>query len=249
MIKHFNRKGNAAIFAVIIILIVVVGGALAFVIFGTGSQESRRSTYSGNGLSLGESKVIEKAKTSEVVQTNTYDEVDTEFDYFNHYDDEDEDEDDDSEENEDEPVNCADDFNCFISASEDCEMAEVEHTTTIDFLGLLITTVNYLELRGFEEGKCVYYQRAVDQEIVYSEELVAQMLESGMTQEEIDLQLQESNDAADMVEGLDGSCRFEQEDLTNMLKRWSSQEFSTDDFNVAECDEDFFGWTEVTPED
>ena len=42
------------------------------------------------------------------------------------------------------------------------------------------------------------------------------------------------------LEGRDGTCKFNTNDLTEMLTRWKQGTFSTEDWNVAECQGAYF---------
>ena len=62
------------------------------------------------------------------------------------------------------------------------------------------------------------------------------MIDSGLTQEEIDQQEQVANEAAQEAVGNERTCKFDNEDLTAMLNRWKQGTFSSVDFDVAECE-------------
>ena len=130
-------------------------------------------------------------------------------------------------------------FNCFINASENCEPSKLLNTVSVEIFGMLSTSTTYVELRGVEAGKCIYYQRTESNSVEFTDMMVQQMLDSGATQEEIDQQEQTANDSAQQTVGLEKTCKFNTEDLTAMLNRWEEGSFSTEDWNVAECEGDY----------
>jgi len=130
-------------------------------------------------------------------------------------------------------------FDCFIDASENCEPAKLLNTITIEIFGMLSTSTAYMELKGMESNKCIYYQRTENNSVEFTDELIQQMLDGGATQEEIDQQEQTANDSAQQTVGLEKTCKFNQEDLTNMLNNWKEGSFSTEDWDVAECEGDY----------
>lgn len=141
---------------------------------------------------------------------------------------------------EEESTDCGTDFDCFIAASEDCSLASVTHEVTIDLFGMDLTTTSYYEIQGMDQDDCLFYIRTEEQHIEFSDDLVQSLLDSGYTEEEISQEEDDSNDAADLVEGKDGTCRFDTADLTDMLTRWQEGSFSSDDWDVAECEGTFF---------
>ncbi|GAG35573.1 unnamed protein product, partial [marine sediment metagenome] len=50
-------------------------------------------------------------------------------------------------------------FDCFIEASENCYPATLLNTLTIEFFGMVTSSTTFMELKGIELGKCIYYQR------------------------------------------------------------------------------------------
>lgn len=129
-------------------------------------------------------------------------------------------------------------FDCFIEASETCNPAKLLHTLTMEIF-VLSTSTTYMELQGIESDKCVYYQRLESNSVEFTDAMVQQMLDSGLTQEEIDQQEQTANDSAQELIGSERTCKFEQEDLTGMLNRWSQGSISTEDWDVAICEGDY----------
>lgn len=131
---------------------------------------------------------------------------------------------------------CLENFDCFIQESKSCKTSKLKYTTQpIDIRGVLQTTTNFYEIKGLENGKCVLYIQTLKIDLKFSDNLTRQMSASGNTQEQITQQEQTSNQEADKLEGLDGTCKFNTNDLTALLNKWKIGTFSTDDFKVAEC--------------
>lgn len=128
-------------------------------------------------------------------------------------------------------------FDCFIEASEDCDPAKLSYTASVELFGMMSTATTHMELKGMEDDKCIYYQRTESSSVEFTDELVQQMLDSGLTQEEIDQQEQISNEAAQETAGMEKTCKFDTDDLTDILERWKQGSFSTEDWDVAECED------------
>ena len=126
-------------------------------------------------------------------------------------------------------------FDCFIDASENCELAKLLNTATVDVTGMITTATTYMELKGIESNKCIYYQRTESVSIEFTDVLVQQMLGSGYTQEQINQQEQTANNNVQQSVGLQQTCKFNQVDLTAMLNRWKVGNSSTGDWSVAQC--------------
>ena len=136
---------------------------------------------------------------------------------------------------EDDIADCKTDFDCFIKASKGCNQAKMTHTSTVNIFGMIQTTTSFFEIKGIEEDKCIFYIRNEKNDLKFSDEIIQQMLANGITQEQIQEQEQEANKNADLAEGIDGTCRFNTNDLTLTLNKWKMGEFSTDDYSIAEC--------------
>lgn len=134
-------------------------------------------------------------------------------------------------------VDCGTDLDCFIQASQNCDLAKVTHTATFNIFGMEQTTISSFELKGIESDKCIFYLKTESVDVKYADELVQQMLTSGSTEEQIQEQEQEANERADTSEGLDRTCKFNKDDLTSMLNKWKIGTFSTEDWDVAECED------------
>ena len=140
------------------------------------------------------------------------------------------------------PIECGIDFDCFIVASEDCSRSNVTHTSTLNLsiFGILQTSTSYFELMGIELKKCVFYQRVESINVTFTDEMLQLLLSQNATQEEIDQAIQQANDEADIMEGKDGTCRFDTDDLTAMFNRWKEGTYSSSDYENATCEGDLF---------
>lgn len=111
-------------------------------------------------------------------------------------------------------------FDCFIEASQNCEPSKLLNTLSVDIFGMLSTSTTYMELKGMESNKCIYYQRTENNSVGFTDAMVQKMLNRGLTQEEIEQQEQVANSAAKQGVGLAQVCKFDKEDLVAMLGRW-----------------------------
>ena len=84
------------------------------------------------------------------------------------------------------PVNCGQDFDCFVRHARSCTPARVARTDDIDFLGLVTgkSTTQY-ELEGLRAGACRFTQRALDVRVKLGEDSRAQLRAEGKTDAEI----------------------------------------------------------------
>lgn len=149
-----------------------------------------------------------------------------------------------------------DNFDCFIEASEICEIAKLEYTTGAEVFGMVSTSTTSMEIKGMDSGKCIYYQKTNSASVEFSDAFVQQMLDSGLSQEEVNQQEQIANEAVQETVGLERTCKFDTYDLTFMLNNWKEGTFSSGttsctlnpdgtsdctteggDFGVAECEE------------
>ncbi len=131
-------------------------------------------------------------------------------------------------------VDCGADIDCFITASQNCNPAKVMYTTTINLMGQ-ITSTTYLELKGMQGDKCILYMQTKNSTAKFTDEMVQKMLAGGATQEQIKQQEQMINENLKKTEGKYQTCKFDINDLTDMLKRWKSGSYSSEDFKNAEC--------------
>ncbi len=138
---------------------------------------------------------------------------------------------------EPEKVDCGTNFNCFIEASEDCNKAEVEYTTSVELFGSIITPTTYMEIIEQTGSFCNYQQETIGYEIEYTDSTVQSLLDSNMTQTEIDQQLQEANEnAQEEVIGRKVICEniFSPSELAAMFNDWNVGTMSTSD--LEDCD-------------
>jgi hypothetical protein len=112
-------------------------------------------------------------------------------------------------------------FECFINASENCNQAEFLLTNTLNLFGVITTATGRLELRGMENGKCLFYQKTNSISMIFSNETVQQMLTLGTNQSEINRLQEEMNTMAqqEMI-GFEQTCKFDTTELHSMLAKW-----------------------------
>lgn len=114
---------------------------------------------------------------------------------------------------------CGDDLDCFIEKAQTCTPASINGSISINVFGAIQNTTSYSELRGMEGDRCIYYDKNIENTVYYSEEAIQIFLAAGSTQEEIDQQLQQMNDALDQVEGKEMICKYPIPDLVNLLTK------------------------------
>ncbi|MFT4309714.1 MAG: hypothetical protein ACMXYL_04455 [Candidatus Woesearchaeota archaeon] len=103
---------------------------------------------------------------------------------------------------------------CFMEAVDNCCPATIMTDIEIEIFGMTIYTETYRELKGMENDKCIFYERTDDISLDYSAEARQGMLDSGMTEEEIEAALIEQNQMArDEIIGEEGTCKYPVSDL------------------------------------
>jgi hypothetical protein len=142
-------------------------------------------------------------------------------------------------------IDCGTSIDCLISASKTCSPAKAISAATADIFGAKQTTNSFLEIKGEEAGKCIFYIRTEKIDLAFS---------SSIPQEIVNQQ----KAIYKKLEGRDGTCKFNPSDLTAMLTRWKEGNFQSGtvsckltpsgnvcktesgDFGVAECKGKYF---------
>jgi len=134
-------------------------------------------------------------------------------------------------------------LDCFIDAARDCCPAKLVTETEMNLFGPIIYSKTYREIKGLQEERCVLYQRTDDGSYSYPEKMRKQMLDSGMTEEEINQQLEESNEVAQDMIGKDSTCKYPIEDLIDILEgeKEGSFSFSTENVEKYQCTGSMYG--------
>ncbi len=130
---------------------------------------------------------------------------------------------------------CGEDMQCFIEAGKDCKPAKILFPLELEMMGVLITTTTYQEIVGMEDDLCVVKFRTESVTIDYSQEAIDQMLDMGLTQEQIDEQIAATQEQVNQ-EGLNEICRVDTVRLANLMEQWDSGSFSTEDWEGMDCE-------------
>ena len=145
-------------------------------------------------------------------------------------------------------IDCNEDFDCFIDASENCNLAKLKHILTLNLSGVEQTTSKTYKILGIESDKCILFLSTDSIDLNFPED-------AGISEEAIN----EQKEMYDSLEDREGTCKFETKDLTEMLKRWKQGNFDSGevscsfksdgktecttkggDFGVAECQGTYF---------
>lgn len=117
------------------------------------------------------------------------------------------------------------DMDCLIAAAETCNSANTEFESELDFFGMIISSKNYYEIKTGQ--KCELYMKIIDGNIEFSQELREQSLANGITEEELNLQLQESRKSIKTTVGKEGICVFDDNaKLKEFLEKTKAGTFS-----------------------
>jgi hypothetical protein len=131
---------------------------------------------------------------------------------------------------------CGEDMECFTEAAENCDPAKVLFPIELEMMGILITSTSYQEIIGMEDDLCVFKIRSEGVTVEFTEEAVNQMLDMGLTQEQIDEQIAMTQEQANQ-EQLNQICRVDADLFANVMGQWTEGEFSTDDWAGMDCDD------------
>ncbi len=152
-------------------------------------------------------------------------------------------------------INCGNDLGCLADNSENCATSKYSEHRTFDFFGIL--DVNYktdVKIRPLKEGNCNFHIKNKDLRIKLNEELKKNLTEQGITEKELRNYERDVNKQVKKYIGYGGVCKFKIEDLHDMLLRWQEGEFSSSDYDNAECRGVIFGTpsdllVQINPED
>jgi len=123
-------------------------------------------------------------------------------------------------------LDCKQDFDCFIQASQNCKLVKVNYTATIDLFGVKQTTESFFEIKGNEAGKCNFYLRTEKIDLAFPASVPPEVIS-------------QQKDMYKKLEGRAGSCEFITSDLTAMLTKWKQGNFSAGDL-PAKCQGTYF---------
>jgi len=132
-------------------------------------------------------------------------------------------------------IDCGEDFDCFVNASENCNLAKLKHSLTLNLFGVEQTTSKTYKIMGIESNKCILFLSTDNIDLNFPED-------AGISEESIN----EQKEMYDALEDREGTCKFETKDLTNMLKRWKQGNFSSGEVS---CNLKSDGKTECTTKD
>ena len=133
-------------------------------------------------------------------------------------------------------------YNCFANRIEACQKTSM--TYNIEFRGLLGVNQKYshfYELKGMQSGKCeLYVKMSSYDSFSYTDSVVQSLLDSGMSQEEIDQQAQEIFEGFQQLVDRDGICKYSNpsyiKDYFNDFSEGTIS-FSTEDEGLPNADE------------
>ncbi len=117
------------------------------------------------------------------------------------------------------------DMYCLIAAAETCDDANTEFESESDFFGMIISSKNHYEIKSGQN--CELHIKVIDGDIEFSQELRAQSIANGITEEELEMQLQESKKSIKSTIGKDGKCIFDDRSkLKEFLEKTNAGTFS-----------------------
>ncbi len=133
------------------------------------------------------------------------------------------------------PLDCQHNLDCFIQAAQQCQVSSVTFVFPLDFMGALITSTTALNIEGPDMGQCVFHITTERVDVSYSDDIIQQMKDNGMSDDDIEVQRQMMEDAS-MQTGYDDTCRGSEDDLVSLLTNWQAGNISTDDWLPFSCE-------------
>jgi len=132
---------------------------------------------------------------------------------------------------------------CFINAAKDCCPAKIVTETKLNLFGVIIDSKSYREIKSLQAERCVVYQRIDDYSIDYPPETRQRMLDSGMTEEQINQQLAQQNQQTQDMIGKDSTCKYPIAELVTKLEEEKQGSFSgsTEDVIKYQCTGSMYG--------
>ena len=129
---------------------------------------------------------------------------------------------------------CGEDMECFLAASENCTPADMTYNIDFSLFGVITTAEVEMEIRGMENGSCVFYNINKAQHASLSTQLKESLLSSGLSIEEIGDMEKEAEANAALGVGTETLCRTSSETLHAVLQSWKD-EVSDVNFEEGEC--------------
>ncbi len=127
-------------------------------------------------------------------------------------------------------ADCGSDFGCLADAAETCSLAKLTKTETRNIQGYEITAKTYFEIKGMESNKCLLYLKTEKIDVVFPPETTEQ-------------QISDMKAIYKQLEGRDGTCRFDQDNLVIILSKWKDGLLSTSDLKGTQCEGPYFKTT------
>ncbi|MCJ7717489.1 MAG: hypothetical protein MUO54_13350 [Anaerolineales bacterium] len=138
-----------------------------------------------------------------------------------------------------EVLDCGLDLECFIGRIGTCQKSTFTFAQTMDFMGANIFNSLLIQVVGDEEEQCVFKLKTDKILVTISDEVIAQLLESGISEEDIETQrlaIEQSQEDS----RYDETCQGNPDDLGAMLLRWKNGEYALSDWDPFACEGKIF---------
>jgi hypothetical protein len=123
---------------------------------------------------------------------------------------------------------CKESFDCFIESSKNCTPAKMRYKTpTVEIFGAKITAQSFFAIKGKENNKCLLYLKTEKADIEFPQDAPKELVDQYKA-------------IYKALEGRDGICKFETEELKKLLEKWKEGKFSSSDFDNADCQGKYF---------
>lgn len=130
---------------------------------------------------------------------------------------------------------CKNDYDCFIEQSKTCTPSKVIRDTTIDMFWITTTTKSSYEIKWLKNNKCDFYLKTMEQKVLYSSWYIQMGLDSWLTMDEINEELEAANQQTQAIKGLDWTCNLSTTYLTQILNEWKKWTLNTKQLTSKDC--------------
>ncbi len=159
-------------------------------------------------------------------------------------------------------ADCGTDLGCFIEASRAGRLAKVDYTMAVDFFGMFLANTDTLAIKGKEGANLLFSQQTIAADATLSEAVVKTAQAKGMSEADLQTALTTAKGIAELIQAASASinltpdaekqlkaakenqqarigtgkeCKFPQPALTAMLERWQKGQYSSSDYDPAQC--------------
>lgn len=123
---------------------------------------------------------------------------------------------------------CGKDYDCFLKAANDCQMAQVEFTLHKNEKGIKQEITRRMKILGASDKKCLYQDRIEEVYVEMSDERRRKLLDSGLNHLFIDGEVRENIREGSLYKGVVRNCAFPIKIISGILTEYKAGKISSD---------------------